>query len=84
MARRAPEKCCALRTRMSLQSFNGVCVVFLRYIADARGRSIELEFDPSTGTLAPQFKHMDLQSQIFRIPKFSSIARQETQIQFGR
>ena len=51
---------------------------------DARGGSIELEFDPSTGTPAPHFKIIDFLLQNIRFLKISKIARQETQIQFGR
>ena len=72
--------------RISFQSINGGCDAFLRYLADARGRIIELEleFDPTTGTPAPHFHIIEFLLQMFRFLKMSAIAREETQIPFAR
>ena len=70
--------------RISFQSINGGCDVFLRYLADARGGIIELEFDPSTGTPAPHFTIIEFLLRILRFMKILTIAQEETQIQFAR
>ena len=71
-------------TRISFQSINAGCAAFLRYLADARGGIIELEFDPSTGTPAPHFKTIEFLLRILRFLKIPTIAREETQIPFAR